>query len=79
DLTEGLDNMVVKGLKNKIDVLTTENYDLKNTSTIKDKEINSLNEKITELNSALESGKGRITELENQVTDLSAKDFLMQS
>jgi chromosome segregation ATPase len=74
DLTEGLDNMVVKGLKNKIDVLTTENYDLQNTLTIKDKEINSLNEKISELNSALESGKGRITDLENQVADLSSKE-----
>ena len=74
DLTEGLDNMVVKGLKNKIDVLTTENYDLQSTSTNKDKEINSLNEKISEVNSVLESSKGRIMELENQVSDLSSKE-----
>ena len=74
DLTEGLDNMVVKGLKNKIDVLTTENYDLQNTLTIKDKEINSLNEKISGLNSELETGKVRITDLENKVTDLSSKE-----
>jgi chromosome segregation ATPase len=68
DLTEGLDNMVVKGLKNKIDVLTTENYDLQNTLTIKDKEINSLNEKISEL----DKSSARITELENQINELTS-------
>jgi len=60
-------------MKNKIDVLTTENYDLKNTLTIKDKEINSLNEKVSGLNSELENGKGRITDLENETANLKSE------
>ena len=72
DLTEGLDDKIVKGMKNKIDVLTAENYDLKNTLTKKDGEINSLNEKIAGLNSELESSKGKITDLENQVNGLTS-------
>ena len=59
-------------MKNKIDVLTAENYDLKNTITSKDGEFKSLNEKVSGLNSELEASKGRITELENQVNEITS-------
>lgn len=59
-------------MKNKIDVLTTENYDLKSTLSIKDGEINSLEKKCSDLNSELEKNKPRITELENQINELTA-------
>lgn len=59
-------------MKNKIDVLTAENYDLKSTSTSKDRELNSLKEKVAGLNSELETSKGRITELENQIHELTS-------
>ena len=74
DLTEGLDDKIIKGMKNKIDVLTTENYDLKSTLTIKDGEINSLEEKCSDLNSELEKNKPRIAELENQINELTSSE-----
>ncbi|MHA2282098.1 MAG: hypothetical protein ACXAC5_14750 [Promethearchaeota archaeon] len=67
DLTEGLEDKIVKGMKNKIDVLTTENYDLKSTLTRKDGELNSLKEKISEF----DKSSARISELENQIKELS--------
>ena len=72
DLTEGLDDKIVKGMKNKIDVLTSENYDLKSTLTSNDGEFKSLQEKVAGLNSELESSKGKITDLENQVNELTS-------
>ena len=59
-------------MKNKIDILTSENYDLKSTITSKDGEFNSLQEKVAGLNSELETSKGKITDLENQVNGLTS-------
>ena len=61
-------------MKNKIDVLTAENYDLKSTLTSNDGEFKSLQEKVAGLNSELESSKGKITDLENQVNELTSSE-----
>jgi len=75
DLTEGLDDKIVKGLQNKIDEYKAENFDLKATSTKKDEEIKKLEEKISELNTEVEQGKNKISELDSQVKELtSSKD-----
>ncbi|MFW9825103.1 MAG: hypothetical protein ACFFE4_19335 [Candidatus Thorarchaeota archaeon] len=50
--------------------MTSENYDLKNTVTIQDKKIKSLNVKISEL----EADSGRVVELENQINKLSSSN-----
>ena len=68
DLTETMDDKLVKGLRNKIAEHETELYDLKATMTKKDEEIKKLEDKDSEL----EQGKAKITELENQVKDLSS-------
>jgi len=59
-------------MKNKIDILTAENYDLKSTLTSNDGEFKSLQEKVAGLNSELESSKEKITDLENQVNGLTS-------
>lgn len=72
DLTESMDDKLVKGLRNKIAAYETELYDLKATMTKKDEEIKKLVDKDSNLDSELEQGKAKITELENQVKELSS-------
>ena len=77
ELTESLDDKVVKGLQNKIAEYETEIFDLKVILTKKDEEIKNLKDENSSLNSELEQGKTKLLELENQVKDItSAKDII---